>query len=363
MSIGLWFFCRAWHDFCTGNYHGILRDFPVRQSGLFGESSYLPRRGQKGREPTRQAILLSRKVLEHHEPPFQRRAWHHAALSLTAFAVFGLSSCPAHAQQITLQSGDNLTVGSTGTTGTYLGAPISNSTNSYVETTNNTVAVTTPSNSAFTLNAGGSLTNNNGGGVGIFANDSLITINGGSISTREEPIAATGGTVNITGGSLIAGGLAAGLSAKNTTLNISGGTISGLVGLELNGGTANITGGTFSGSPVFNGVALGNGGGSLVTISGGSFDHRGFEAGTNGTIDFLGTFSQTAPITSGTGTLTGTFLDGETLDALYNVSPGGLIEFNSAPVPEASSVVSFGLLLALGLGGMVIAAKRKKIAS
>jgi len=30
-----------------------------------------------------------------------------------------------------------------------------------------------------------------------------------------------------------------------------------------------------------------------------------------------------------------------------------------APVPEASSTASFGLL-ALGLGGMVIAAKRKK---
>ena len=33
-----------------------------------------------------------------------------------------------------------------------------------------------------------------------------------------------------------------------------------------------------------------------------------------------------------------------------------------APVPEASTPVSFGLLLALGLGGLVVAAKRKKSA-
>ena len=34
---------------------------------------------------------------------------------------------------------------------------------------------------------------------------------------------------------------------------------------------------------------------------------------------------------------------------------------SSAPVPEASTTVSFGLLLVLGLGGLVVAAKRKKI--
>ena len=34
--------------------------------------------------------------------------------------------------------------------------------------------------------------------------------------------------------------------------------------------------------------------------------------------------------------------------------------FTTAPVPEASTTVSLGLLLALGMGGMVVAAKRKK---
>lgn len=35
----------------------------------------------------------------------------------------------------------------------------------------------------------------------------------------------------------------------------------------------------------------------------------------------------------------------------------------SAPVPEASTTVSFGLLLALGLGGVVIAARKRKAGS
>ena len=33
----------------------------------------------------------------------------------------------------------------------------------------------------------------------------------------------------------------------------------------------------------------------------------------------------------------------------------------NAPVPEASSVVSLGLLLVLGMGGLVVAARRKKV--
>ncbi len=45
--------------------------------------------------------------------------------------------------------------------------------------------------------------------------------------------------------------------------------------------------------------------------------------------------------------------------AVRPITAGSLIA-TAAPVPEASTVVSFGLLLALGLGGLVFAAKRKK---
>ena len=41
----------------------------------------------------------------------------------------------------------------------------------------------------------------------------------------------------------------------------------------------------------------------------------------------------------------------------FNLVPG-----ITAPVPEASTTASFGLLLALGLGGLAVAAKRKKVA-
>ena len=56
-------------------------------------------------------------------------------------------------------------------------------------------------------------------------------------------------------------------------------------------------------------------------------------------------------------------------DALYisnmGTSPGDgqVLRFSLAPVPEASTVVSFGLLLALSLGGLIVAARRKKAGS
>ena len=38
----------------------------------------------------------------------------------------------------------------------------------------------------------------------------------------------------------------------------------------------------------------------------------------------------------------------------------GVTDLNSAPVPEASTTISFGLLLALGLGGLVVAGRRRR---
>jgi hypothetical protein len=54
------------------------------------------------------------------------------------------------------------------------------------------------------------------------------------------------------------------------------------------------------------------------------------------------------------------FVDNSTSAATGTVQPAGLsTQFTFAAVPEASTTASFGLLLALGLGGLVIA-KRKK---
>ena len=53
------------------------------------------------------------------------------------------------------------------------------------------------------------------------------------------------------------------------------------------------------------------------------------------------------------------------LNTVGGVNTGSTSTFTAgfAPVPEASTTVSFGLLLALGMGGTVVAAKRKKAAS
>lgn len=58
-----------------------------------------------------------------------------------------------------------------------------------------------------------------------------------------------------------------------------------------------------------------------------------------------------------TGSTTSTALDGPG----FTNSPAPTLSLNtSAPVPEASTTASFGLLLALGLGGIVVARRRKQ---
>ena len=55
------------------------------------------------------------------------------------------------------------------------------------------------------------------------------------------------------------------------------------------------------------------------------------------------------------------FVDNSTTAATGTVQNAGLAtRFTFAPVPEASTTVSLGLLLALGMGGLVVAAKRRK---
>ena len=57
------------------------------------------------------------------------------------------------------------------------------------------------------------------------------------------------------------------------------------------------------------------------------------------------------------------FADNSTSATTGTIQPAGLsTQFTFAPVPEASTTASFGLLLAFGLGGVMIAAKRKKAA-
>ena len=54
--------------------------------------------------------------------------------------------------------------------------------------------------------------------------------------------------------------------------------------------------------------------------------------------------------------------DGSLYFSSESANGGEVLRFSPAAVPEASTTVSFGLLLALGLGGSVLAAKKRKTA-
>jgi len=132
--------------------------------------------------------------------------------------------------------------------------------------------------------------------------------------------------------------------------------------------------------------------GDAAFISGGDFRFIAFNGGAGrngqtgysflangGDITLYGVFSLTqggalltAPttFTSGTGAFFGTLLNSETVDPFfgtvngpvqqytYSVKNGGSLTLVPAAVPEASTTVSLGLFLALG--GLVLAAKRRK---
>ena len=86
-----------------------------------------------------------------------------------------------------------------------------------------------------------------------------------------------------------------------------------------------------------------------------AFDGRGDLFVTN----YTGGSTRHGSITEFASTGAGTFGAGRTVED--QLSQPTFLAFSPVPaVPEASTTVSLGLLLALGMGGMVVAAKRKK---
>lgn len=78
---------------------------------------------------------------------------------------------------------------------------------------------------------------------------------------------------------------------------------------------------------------------------------------TSGRTPFTGLKTPTPGVT---GPLTNWFLSGADVETgVYSIALSGA-SYASAPVPEASTTISLGLLLALGLGGLVSATKGKK---
>lgn len=125
--------------------------------------------------------------------------------------------------------------------------------------------------------------------------------------------------------------------------------------------SATLAGGTFRQI-----AAKGN---STVTISGGKFSN--LYTFDNGTINLIGTNLQavfSTVVFDPSYNLSGTLSDGTVINGNYESGQGngGRILFNGvfaagtpAPVPEASTVVSLSLMLALGAGGLMLARRKK----
>ena len=318
---------------------------------------------------------------------------------LAAAAAF-LAFAPAvHAQSLTLNSGDAVTVDGTGTHGT-----INNSTTSY---TGSDYAVQANDGSAFTLGSGGSLSSSRYDGLDALGS-STITVTGGTVTggsasggdgmyaTGSGPISISGGTfvgninangIQVTGSSTVSitdgsfsGGNGVGFQYSGSgSAVISGGTFSGRYGGFNSSGTGSvlITGGTFNGD---SGISTSSAD-STITVTGGQFNasfvgngYGGFSE-SGGTINLFSLgdtpflingvpMNNTAIPANTSGTISGTLLDGEVLNTTfsnYDFSRLGTINLNVgvAPAPEPSQFAAFAVGL-LGLGGLRLRARRRQ---
>ena len=176
---------------------------------------------------------------------------------------------------------------------------------------------------------GESITNVGGGNIGTLHSDvySMVNVNAGNIGT---------------------------IQAANTAFN----TLPFFGVVNVRGGTIGAIQATHS---------------STVNVTGG--DIAAFSTADTSLLDIFGTgltetFLSSNPASGGTPAvsfyaLTGLLRDGSILKAQY-ADAGGTLLFNGtaavpSPVPEASPTVSLGLLM--GMGGLVVAARRKKAAS
>ena len=222
-------------------------------------------------------------------------------------------------------------------------------------------------------------------GTAITDSGNILVKNGGT-ATFAQDVTQTAGMTQVDG-------------TLNSALTLTGGTLSG-TGV-VNGNVVNTSGtvapGDSPGTLTVNGtfaqastgalnIVFDNTKNSLLSVSGlvntdgtlnvgylGSGAYVGSGPFTFLTYGSLGTeptnslgftqyFSNETALTNTTGTIAGS--NGFVYALINNTSINGLqlqVLTNGAPVPEASTTISFGLLLALGAGGMTFAAKRKKV--
>lgn len=192
---------------------------------------------------------------------------------------------------------------------------------------------------------------------------STLTLNtGGSVG---QLLTLSGATVNVLGGSVstLANDALSGYSPQST-VNVSGGFISSLsTGL----GTANISGGSVDQLNI-DGIANVNGGSVFIVATsgfgvadlfGGTLSNL-FTNGTS-TINLFGMGFTETPAGSNTFLINGVLQNGMAIVNLpyQDLNPGqDHLNFN-APVPEASTMAGFGLLLAMGGGGLAVTRRRR----
>ena len=261
-------------------------------------------------------------------------------LGLAALAVLGLAAAPAQAQHLYLNSGDTVTVSGAGTVGTIGGQPVANMTATTYTAAGSGSAVVTNGTSTFTLENGGTLTASGSEASALFLQgEGAVTVDGGTISSTSPYDSAiyAQGPLTILGGSISAAENGRALDAEN-------------------GSSVTIGGGLFSAKTGGFGLYDAYGTINLFSLGGTKFS-------VDDTPIMNGTLSSSA-YRSGSHTIMGTLENGDILNTTFqdkdtiNLNVGTAPVLPAAPVPEASTTVSLGLLLMLGLGG-VLAAKKK----
>ena len=331
----------------------------------------------------------------------------------------GFAASPVSAQSLSLVTADGTISGSgTAVSGSYTyGGGASGATSAYSSVDTNTQStlalqsggsitnLSIHDSSTATISGGsvGTLTSNGhfgasfsitGGTVGAISDGSvgtLSTISGGTVGNIDDvdpdlqlaggPLAISGGDVGnvvmsshgVGGGTdlKVSGGSVQSVTSYAGTTEISGGSVGSLtlnVGYDGSGnfvgGAGSISGGTVGDVSVL-GIKETNSDFFNSTV----YTTCNITGGTVGTLiaaDYGGydLFGSDLHLTD-SGYITGILSNGQVIDSVFTNTDGkGFLQFNNiAAVPEASTTLSLSLLLMLGLGGMVVAAKRKKAAT
>jgi len=185
----------------------------------------------------------------------------------------------------------------------------------------------------------------------------LPTTTGTSTTTYQSVSLYNASTLNLEAGSTISTLV---FNRNTSVVNIYGGSVKQLY--SFNSSVTNIYGGTVF-YPQAYGSSLSHG---TVNVYGGILTY--LAAQNAGVVDVFGSGLTETFLGNDLGfdnySVTGTLQDGTALSVLYASDKGTLL-FNGQPavplpaVPEASTTVSLGLLLALGLGSVVVACKKR----